>query len=297
MRHTMHRMLVIGTGIGLCVLCLASAAFGGADETTLIQWRFDKPGDFQGWTIGGLIADAAVRDGALHGRATGSDPIMFAPTFELAAAPTQFVEVCLKGTAPSVAELYWTETLAGQYGGFSPEKYRKLYAQGDGQYHVYRVWPFWHAAKKIIRLRFDPPNAGEFDIQWIRIGQRRGITQTSAKSWNAQQFQEQWFASGEYDGDSKSPILLSPLLAIDAAENPFVCVRMSTRQPGSGRLYCVSSSQYGWESISFPLRADGQTHSYNIAVNGLKRWQGTITALALQLPGSSHTDGGSNRSK
>ena len=79
----------------------------------------------------------------------------------------------MKGTAPAVAELYWTETLEGPYGGFSPEKHRLFHTQGDGKFHVYRIWPFWHAAKKIIRLRFDPPNAGEFDIQWVRIAEQR----------------------------------------------------------------------------------------------------------------------------
>ena len=90
----------------------------------------------------------------------------------------------MKGTAPAVAELYWTETLEGQYGGFSPEKHRLFHTQGDGQYHVYRIWPFWHAAKKIIRLRFDPPNAGEFDIQWIRIAEKQVAEPVStAKAW------------------------------------------------------------------------------------------------------------------
>ena len=159
---------------GLCVVFLIAAAPAQSDDKTLVEWRFDAAGDFRGWTIGGLIADGAVRDGALHGRAIGSDPILFSPAFEIAAAPTQYVEICVKGTAPAVAELYWTETLEGQYGGFSSEKHRLFHTQGDGEYHVYRIWPFWHAAKKIIRLRFDPPNAGEFDIQWIRIAEQTG---------------------------------------------------------------------------------------------------------------------------
>ena len=166
---------------GWCVAVLISAAAAQADDKTLVEWRFDQAGDLRGWQVGGLIADAAVRDGALHGRATGSDPILFSPMFEVAAAPAQYVEICMKGTAPAVAELYWTETLEGPYGGFSPEKHRLFHTQGDAQFHVYRIWPFWHAAKKIIRLRFDPPNAGEFDIQWIRIAEKETVASSAGE--------------------------------------------------------------------------------------------------------------------
>ncbi len=269
---------------GMCVLCLASAALAQSDEKSLIEWRFDTAGDFHGWTVGGLIADGAVRDGALHGRATGSDPILFAPVFEIAAAPLQCVEICMKGTAPAVAELYWTETLEGQYGGFSPEKYRLLHTQGDGEYHVYRIWPFWHAAKKIIRLRFDPPNVGEFDIQWVRITEKQGVATSAAKAWQGSEIGQQWFAAGDVEGNSQGPILLSPRLAIHAVDHPFVCVRMATDRAGSGRLFCVSSSRFGWESLAFPLRPDGKLHSYNLAVNGLSKWQDEIILLGLQVP-------------
>ena len=85
------------------------------------------------------------------------------------------MEICLKSTAPAVAELYWTETLEGPYGGFSPEKHRLFHTSGDGEFHVYRIWPFWHAARKIIRLRFDPPNTGEFAVRWIRVAERQTI--------------------------------------------------------------------------------------------------------------------------
>ncbi|MHB8974409.1 MAG: glycoside hydrolase family 99-like domain-containing protein [Pirellulaceae bacterium] len=269
---------------GWCVMFLVAAAASQAEDKTLLEWRFDAAGDLRGWSIGGLIAEGAVRDGALHGRALGSDPILFSPEFEIAAAPMQFVEICAKGTAPAVAELYWTETLTGQYGGFSSEKHRLFHTQGDGAYHVYRIWPFWQAAQKIIRLRLDPPNAGEFDIQWIRIAERPAAASSPAQAWKGQEIRDQWFAAGDVDGDAQGPILLSPPLAIRAADHPFVCVRLATDQPGSGRLFCVSSSRFGWESIAFPLRPDGKLHSYNLAVNGLAQWQDEIIQLGLQVP-------------
>ena len=48
---------------GWCLVMLISAAAARAEDKTLVEWRFDKAGDFRGWQVGGLIADAAVRDG------------------------------------------------------------------------------------------------------------------------------------------------------------------------------------------------------------------------------------------
>ena len=169
-------------GVIVCGLGLLSLGASVAEEKLQIEWKFDQPDDFRGWTIGGLVDDGAVRDGALHGRAIGADPILFSPIFDLPASPNQCVEICAKSTAPALAELYWTETLTGQYGGFSSEKHRQFHVSGDNQYRVYRIWPFWQSAGKIIRLRFDPPNAGTFDIQSIRIVELPA-RRSDAQSW------------------------------------------------------------------------------------------------------------------
>jgi hypothetical protein len=78
--------------------------------------------------------------------------------------------------------------------------------------------------------------------------------------------------------------VLSPPIAILAAEHPFVCVRMATERAGSGRLFCISSGQFGWESVAFPLRSDGKVHSYNIATSGLAKWRDEIVRIGLQVP-------------
>lgn len=270
--------------IGWWATLLVSVAAAQADDKPLVEWRFDQAGELRGWQVGGLIADAAVRDGALQGRATGSDPILFSPLFEIAAAPNQCVEICLSSTAPALAELYWTQTLEGPYGGFNPEKHRLFHTRGDGQFHVYRIWPFWHAARKIIRLRLDPPNAGQFAIQWVRIVEPAAVASTGQKAWNREELSAQWRAAGDVAEDSQGPLVLSPPLAIRAAEHPFICVRMATELAGSGRLFCVSGTQFGWDSAAFPLRPDGKLHSYNVPTSGLKDWRDEIIRIGLQLP-------------
>ncbi len=271
--------------MGLCTLLLARTALAQPDGKTLIEWRFDTAGDFRGWTIGSLVADGQVRDGALHGRAIGDDPIIIGPVFEIPAAATQYVEFCVKGSAPALAELYWTETLEGQYGGFSAQKHRMFHTHGDGQWHVYRIWPFWQAAKKIIRLRFDPPNAGEFDLRWVRVVEAPTRATSQATRWEEADIRAQWIESGDVAERAQGPILLSPLLSIRATEYPFVCVRMATRSAASGRLFYVSSNRFGWQDVTFSLRPDGRVHSYNLAVGRLQAWRDDILLLGLQLPG------------
>lgn len=267
------------------------------EEKTLIEWRFDRDKDLRGWQTHGQIADAAVRKGGLGGRATGSDPILMGPVFEIPAGPLQYFEISIKATADAPAELYWTETLEGRFGGFDPDKHRLFHVKGDGQSHVYRIWPFWHAAKKIIRLRVDPPNAGEFEIQWMRIVEaaREGakgdspVVATrkpgqSPATWQQEELRTLWRPSGDVAGGEREPILLSPLVSLRADESAFVCVRMATERAGSGRLYCVSRGQFGWESVAFALRADGRLHSCNIDCATLKNWRDEIILLGLQVP-------------
>ena len=277
------------------VLGVSNAAM--ADTTTakplsgkvIQEWKFDKDRDLQGWAPNSLIRDAAVQGGVLRGRAVGNDPILTGPVFEIAAGPLQWIEISMKATAATMVELYWTETLEGKFGGFSAAKLRTLRVVGDGQLHVYRVWPFWHAAKKIVRLRLDPPNAGEFEISSIRILQAEATAKTEQTAWKSNDLEQSWQWMPEGVDQTSEPVLLSPVISVSADEHPFVCVRIATDQAGSGRLYVVSKKQFGWDSIAFPLRPDGKMHSYNIHVGASKTWQGSVCLLGLQIPASAGT--------
>lgn len=281
--------------LGLALMALAAVAADAPrppdrPAEVVVQWQFDKDADFQGWQPNAHVADAAVRGGALCGRAVGADPILMGPLVEIPAAPMQCVEICMKATDRASAELFWTETVQGRFGGFSGAKHQVFTTIGDGQFHVYRIFPFWHAAKKIVRLRLDPPDAGRFEVRSIRIVREATAGAASAKSWNAQQFKKTWHRLGQVVGESADPILLSPLLSVSAADHAFVCVRMATDRVGTGRLFCVSRSQFGWDRTTFTLRPDGKMHSYNIDAGPLKTWHDQILLLGLQVP-----EGGTTR--
>ncbi len=265
-----------------------------AAEQTAIQWRFDRAGDLGGWSIGGHIEGGGVRGGAFAGKVSGSDPILFSPVFEIAATPTQVIEIAMKTSADGQAELFWTHTLEGQFGGFSQERSERFTCRGDGQPHVYRIYPFWHPVRKIVRLRLDPPNSGEFAIAAIRIIDEGSPAPSTAKTWEFRSSTAGWRAWQQTseptvsDGamatrtEGASPLLMSPLLAVPAEENAYITIRMAVDRGETGRVMCVSSTKTGTADTGFDLRADGRMHTYTIDALQLPNWRDTIMLLGLQ---------------
>ena len=263
-------------------------------ERVVVEWRFDSEEDLRGWTAGGQVADLQVRDGALSGRATGPDPILLGPVFEIAATPTQRVEIVLRCTEDSRAELFWTETLEGLHGGFSQEKYLSFSVVGDGRFHVYRLRPFWHAAGKVIRLRFDPPDKGRFEWASLRIVDRAETAACDRQAWQFNASPLGWQAeppSGEpavRDGalewvpDSANAILWSPPLRVSAEENGWISIRMAVTAGSTARLHAASSKRYGSGAVDVPLRPDGQLRTYNVFLGSLAVWRGDLVQIGLQ---------------
>jgi hypothetical protein len=288
LRRVNHGSLLLAV---LVSVVAAAPAVGRAEEKVVKEWRFAK--DLQGWTLGGQIADLTVKGGVLQGRSTGSDPIIFSPSFEIPAAATQCLEIKMKATKGGACQLFWTETLQGKFGGFSQEKQEDFVAQPGGEFQVYRLNPFWQAAKKIIRLRLDPPSDGSFAIESIRIVDRPTVA-SSAKRWDSQAGWKGWRAWQEASApvvqngflrvkaQGTAPKLISPLLNLKAVENPYLCVRMAAKTGSTGRVFCASSAKFGTEEMTFPLRADGKLHNYTLDMANLKTWAGQILFVGVQ---------------
>ncbi len=275
----------------------AGPSLAFSSENVAVEWRFDTDGELHGWAVGGHIRDARVADGALVGEATDWDPILMGPVFEIPATATQCVEIKMKTSRAGEVQLFWTETLEGKYGGFSDKKSNRFATQSDGRFHVYRVHPFWHAAGKIIRLRLDPPSEGRFAIESIRVVDEPAAPQGQApavKRWTFDSRPGGWRAWGEVsepvvrDGAlkataaGKGPIVMSPRVSVAADEHPYVAIRMAVDRGAMGRVFCVSSTQFGMEGASFPVRADGQMHTYNVDVAHLGHWRDQVILLGVQ---------------
>lgn len=265
-----------------------------AGEEVVAEWRFDTEGDMRGWVVGGHIQGAKVAGGVLTGETIDWDPILFGPVFEITATPTQRVEIKMKTAGGGSAQLFWTQTLEGRFGGFSEERECSFVTRSGNKFEVYRVHPFWHAAGKIIRLRLDPPATGKFAIEWIRIVEEPNVACTHAKAWRFDSSLQGWRPWQEVSepavdqgrlrlrAEGVSPMLISPLLSVSAAENPYVSIRMAVDRGSGGRLLCVSSKQFGSAAVTFPLQADGQMHSYHVDMGRLAQWRDQVIMVAVQ---------------
>ena len=75
---------------------------------------------------------------------------------------------------------------------------------------------------------------------------------------------------------------MSPPLVVNADENPLVCIWMAASAGSTGRIVCVSDGHFGMDNVSFPIRADGKMHSYNVDMSALEKWSGTVLMIGLQ---------------
>ena len=287
---TIYRVHVLAIALLAFTPCITAAS----TPRVIQDWTFNQDGQFLGWSAGGHIQQARVANGALRGTSVDWDPILMGPVFEAEASPTQFVEVCMRCEKTGQAELYWTETLEGKYGGFSPEKRVVFSVTGGSEPRNYCLYPFWHVKKKVIRLRLDVPPDGEFAIESIRILDAGPPTTTSRTVWATADDLGCWrsveqtgpldTSSGrlQFQSEGNRPILLSSMFEVDGRKRPIVAVRMAVSAGSQGRVYAVNQSQVGWEDLTFPLRPDGRMHTYNVDMGGLRRWQGNVILVGLQ---------------
>ena len=77
-------------------------------------------------------------------------------------------------------------------------------------------------------------------------------------------------------------------LAIDAAQNSFVAVRMAVDRAAVGgqrypraTLYYATAAAHGLHSFRFPVDPDGLEHAYNLDLLDASDWRGKIIALGI----------------
>jgi hypothetical protein len=271
---------------------LATGA-GFAAPAPLAEWHFNRAGILESWQPNGYLTDVVVTNGALSCRAIGADPILeYRPLLDLKASPWQAVEIRQKADRDGMAELFWSNTSTGRYGGFTQAKSTRFGVRGDSEWHTYRLLPFWHAEGKIVRLRFDVYDAARFELAFLRvIGFASGPPvdlshERSFADW-------QWFEPigeqeiaplpGEGVVKQRGPgELLSPPLSIDASRSEFVSLRMAVDRGRRGTLFYAADTRSGLHRLSFPIEADGREHTCNLDLRQSTDWRGRILAIGLQ---------------
>ena len=273
-------------------VCLTVQA--GERNQALLEWNFDRPGDLQGWQPNADLAEVAVTNGALHCRAVGSDPILeLRPLLDLPASPWQVVEIRLKADQDGTAELFWSNTSTGRYGGFSQEMSTRFNVAGDSRWRTYRVLPGWQTEGRIVRLRFDVYDAARFELDVLRVVELALPPAEASASFDFSKGTQGWrwfettdaqahlaWSGGEFRA-APTGFLLGPPLRINAAENNFASVGMAASRGQHATLFFLTEQGRGLHSFTFPIEADGHEHTYNLDLLAAKDWRGSVIGLGL----------------
>jgi hypothetical protein len=261
---------------------------------TEVEWRFDSPSVLQAWRPNGEIADVRFEDGAMRFRTTGADPILeYVPLLNLQALPHQAIKIELKASTPGVAELFWSNTTESPYGGFLPEKRTDFVVAGDGQWHTYRVFPFWQKEGRIVRLRFDPFGIGQFELRAIRIvrleglpvheGQREFRFQANRIHWAAWRgAQMQTVPNGVRVQLTEPDGFIGGRVSIEAERFPVVAVRLRSSGVQRCALVYATTEAYGIQQYTFEVIPDGQSRLYNIDMLDARGWGGEVVMLGIR---------------
>ena len=207
---------------------LGLVAFGGA---ALPDFR---GGRMAAWAKGShQIGAIACPDGRLVGRANGRDPFWMVGVKPFRPSATQ--EVVFRGKSPvgGTGELFWAPVGARQPTQKTGVSFTWI---GDGEWHEYRVRPYWQGEGDIHLLRVDFPNGmtnrGEIGLADVRVVEAR----------------------------RHKPIPLK-----DADGVAFTC---RSEKRGLGMFRWATDAVRGRAKIRFPLAGDGKPHRYFLAFSG-----------------------------
>ncbi len=273
------------------------ALFGLSQAGELPVWDF-KGKDAQGWVSRAHQCELVrIEEGVFKGVIAGADPFLVSPAFDIQASAGDVVEFRAKSAFSGHGELFWIP-----YGAKgAQQKWSTSFEWiNDGQWHNYRVQPFWQGELRIGSIRLDFVNGhtakAPFEISSIRIVNESGPKHSGALEWHGQTLAD-WRAidgagvSMKGDlldvrfGDKGKGALHSPLLSADTDFSGVFSVEMSVRKGESALVEWVCSSVSGKHGKSFKIKPDGRFHTYNLELYADKNWKGSVVLLRLSMLG------------
>ena len=139
-------------------------------QETVRAWEFNRDGDSEGWIAANQLSPLQVKDGVLRTRVLDRDP--FLQLRDAAALPIRMDEhmyfvLRMRNRGKGNADFYGFIKDARGAGKMNVYDYHRFSVISDGQWHVYRVFPFWTAT--LDSLRLDPPFSETIEIDYLRI--------------------------------------------------------------------------------------------------------------------------------
>ncbi len=213
------------------------------------------------WKGAGLAAwnrvhqarDLACDEGGLTFVTTGLDSQLYCGKCDFVSSASQFLRFRVRSTAGGKAEVFWA---AADKPKLSQKKSGSFEMIGDGAWHDYELRPFWPSGKRIVKLRFDPP-------QTAPKGTRIDLSEISICE----------------NPDGAGPI--------DTAKFPGVMFRYATSEKRYSTLAWTTDASETMCRHEFRPVPDGKEHVYwfdlSLGMNGgigywyKKEWKGTAS--------------------
>ena len=130
-------------------------------------WELNTEEEVRGWNAGGI--ETTYRDGCLHGKAFGSDPVLSSPPVRINAQQLGSLKVRMRCDKDSGAQFFWATATQATCENNSVH----FKVIGDGKFHEYTVnlaaVPGWRGIVTGVRLDPVHTHGPEFDIDYIRL--------------------------------------------------------------------------------------------------------------------------------
>jgi hypothetical protein len=214
---------------------------------------------------------------------------MESPLFDIEATPWQFVEIDMKSDTGGTGLLYYSNTTEEPYHGFRGNQHSTFATVGDGQFHTYKVYPFWQKLGRITHIRVDPPGK-HVQVRAIRIVAASTPEPVKDTTWNFSQPDQKWTAVNlqakavkggiEVNGTSEGT-LVSPPIDVNSNDATWVTVRLSSKDEQVVSFRWATDKADGLQSTPLFVRGDDAIHSYTIEMSKIAGWSGRVLTVGI----------------
>jgi hypothetical protein len=270
-----------------------AAALCAAEPLSRVSWSFDGEEAGSAWTQRANHCESVrLEGGALKGVTSGADPFLTSPAFCLDARAGQAVEFRARYSGAGRGELFWMPA-----GASTPKAAWSAPFEwaGDGEWHDYRVRPFWQGEKQIGAIRIDFVNGragADFEVDWVRVVEEPVAAQVGQTGWLGDALAA-WRPVDGSEADAREGALWyrasasgagsleCPCLSFSADAAFVLAVEMAAESGDLATVAWASDAVSGLHKKTFRVKPDGRPHTYNVDLSGEKAWAGNIVLLRL----------------
>jgi hypothetical protein len=257
---------------------LLSLGFGSFE--IIQQWEFTTQEAAALWAANGHLSEVRLEGNALCAKATDWDPFFTCASASIPAEAGQCVRIRMRSDQSGKGQLFWTNALEGQYGGFDPQKVNDFSVQAGDVFHDIYVFPFWHRENTIRQLRLDLFEGGSFALESIAILKNTApVPDASKLAWDfsSDPIEKTWIALNQ------GRLWVGPPMSVDISRKGWISLAVLAREDSRLVLHWSTSALFGEKQETVYLQGDSKVHLYHVDMHRNPQWTDTLVALNLEV--------------